>query len=637
MKRKEILRLVQEMGQIELIKLQQIFGADNRSKRKRLKIVLVEFAEKGMIALSGDPCMVSWSGGSEKIADDAPEEQTAVREKKKPLGAKPLAKPINVRNPETDLDRMVEKYNLRRDFPAAVLQEANDIPKIAAPEEVARRVDMRSRLVVTIDGIDAKDLDDAVSLEVRIGPDGKIEGWNLGVHIADVSHYVPLGTKLDKEALKRGNSYYFVNKVLPMFPEALSNHLCSLNPREDKLTVSAFMELSADGHVKSYEIKESIICTRHRLNYTDVQRYFDGELKLEDAELAETLDKMRELYRLLYENRIKSGSIDFDFQEQKISLNETGEPEKVWLKDRLDSERIIEEFMLLANKVVARYLADKGHSIFRIHEEPTTEKIADFVRLALRFGHKLYGVPVPTPVEIQKVLFEIKDKPYKEFLSQLLLRSMMQARYDTENLGHYGLGFEYYTHFTSPIRRYADLIVHRLIKEALAGQKSDTYDSDRLNEISRHISTTERVAMDAEREFFKIKAVRFMKDKEGKVYDGMITGVTAFGMFVQITEFGIEGLVRYMDIDDDYYIADEKEYTAHGRDHRQRYTIGDKVKIKVKRVNIERGFLDFTIYFPDVPRNYDGIKTKVNRGSIARKSPSAGKGSFFKKNRSKEK
>ncbi|OHD56408.1 MAG: hypothetical protein A2Y33_15565 [Spirochaetes bacterium GWF1_51_8] len=609
MKRKEILEAIKKAGEMKFAALQELFEADNKNKRKRLRIVLDEYNTKGVIHYSRDTGDISWSGAVEPAEEEQERKHEQKKPKKRELFGKSVIAPRPVKDAADDFPRVVEKYHIRAEFPRAVFAEAERIPSEIPVSELARRVDMRDSMVVTIDGIDAKDLDDAVSLEVRA------DGWRLGVHIADVSNYVPADSKLDSEALKRGNSYYFINKVVPMFPEVLSNGLCSLNPFEDKLTMSAFIDLSREGEVLSYDVKESVIRTRYRLNYTDVQRYFDGELTPEDPELCETLDRMYELFQILYKKRIADGSIDFDFKEQKVSIDENGEPIKVWLKDRLDSERIVEEFMLAANKVIAKFLAGKGHSIFRIHEEPPNEKIADFVRLALRFGHKLNGVPVPTPQEIQQVLFDIKDKPYKEFLSQLLLRSMTQARYDTENLGHYGLGFEFYTHFTSPIRRYADLLVHRLIKDVLHHRKEHSYTAEELNDMARYISTTERVAMDAEREFYKIKSVRFMKDKEGRLYDGVITGVTAFGMFVQISEYGVEGLIRYFDIDDDYYVADEKEYTAQGRDKRNRYTIGDKVRVKVKRVNVEKGFLDFTLYDPDKAPAPGGITPKVNRGS----------------------
>ncbi len=490
-----------------------------------------------------------------------------------------------------DFNAIIEKYKIRKDFPANALQEAELIPDSIDPAEINRRLDLRDKMVFTIDGADAKDLDDAVSIEKNSG------GWQLGVHIADVSCYVSKDSGLDREARKRANSFYFITKVVPMFPEKLSNGICSLNPEVDRLTLSIIMDIDGSGAVSKYTLHESVIHTSYRLTYEKVQDYLDGKEAYPSPGLEKSLSMMSELFHVLYKKRIREGAIDLDFREQKCILDENSEPVKFWLKDRIDSERIIEEFMLIANQMTAKFLSGKGKSIYRIHGEPTAEKIQDFVRLALKLGHKIYGVPVPSPLELQKVLEDSKDKPHKELISQLLLRSMQQARYDTDNIGHFGLGFEYYTHFTSPIRRYADLIVHRLIKNSILINNKDIttkviYSEEELGKIADHISTMERVAMESERDFYKIKSIRFMESRVHKKFEGMITGVSSFGIFVQIRIFGVEGLIRYKDMDDDYYFYDEKNYCAVGKKSKKRYTLGDNVNIIVKKVNVERGFLD---------------------------------------------
>ncbi len=488
-----------------------------------------------------------------------------------------------------DVDNIVESYQIRKDFSGSIIKEAETIPYVIPEKEVKKRVNLRNQFIVTIDGADAKDLDDAVSIEKTWN------GWLLGVHIADVSYYVPENGKLDQEALKRGNSYYFINKVIPMFPKNLSNTICSLNPKEDRLTLSVFMKINKNGQVVKYNIQESIIHSKYRLTYEGVQKLLDGHEKASDHSLLSHLKEMQVLFQILNRKRVKEGSIDFEFKEQKCLLDEKDEPVKLWLKDRLDSERIIEEFMLLANQTVAKFLSEKGVTLYRIHGEPESEKIKDFVRLAMKFGHKIYGVPIPEPHELQRILKETMGKPHKELIHQVLLRSMQQAKYDINNIGHFGLGFDFYTHFTSPIRRYADLIVHRLIRHiAFEKKKKTLYTEEELSKIAVHISRTERTAMEAERDLYKIKAIRFMQGKEGEKYDGSITGVSSFGIFVQILKYGVEGLVRYADIEDDYYFFDENNYCAIGKKRKKRYMMGDNVKIIVKKVNVNKGYLDFS-------------------------------------------
>lgn len=604
MKRKEVWKLVETAGEIAVSEVQAHFDARSRSRRKMLNRLIADFAAEGLVTIDPDTRMIRVIERKKKGAFRGPAavapgvtgqagtggKKSVVHNRGGDRGGRREKEIL----PMDDFEKIIEKHKIRVEFPSSVMREAESAEEEIPQAEIARRQDLRNRLIVTIDGADAKDLDDAVSVE-RSG-----DGWKLGVHIADVSYYVPKGSKLDGEAVKRGNSFYFINKVVPMFPKILSNGICSLNPQEDRLTLSVHMTIGPDGGVKEYEIRESVIHTRYRLTYDHVQNLLDGKTATEDRELMDTLREMHALFRVLNARRIRDGSIDFNFREQKCSLDENDEPVKLWLKDRQDSERIIEEFMLIANQTVAKFLSGKGVSIYRIHGEPESEKLQAFTRLVLRLGHKVRGLPVPDAQEMQRILKEVEDKPHKELVNQILLRSMQQARYDTSNIGHFGLGFEYYTHYTSPIRRYADLVVHRLIKNFLSGREQGRaertqYFEQELNRIADHISAQERVAMVAERDFYKIKAIRFMRGREGQVYDGLITGVTDFGIFTQIRVFGVEGLTRFQDLPDDYYEFDMANYRAVGRKTKKSYTMGDPVKVRVKRVNVARGFMDLLI------------------------------------------
>ncbi len=576
MKRKDLIKIIKSLSAVNVDNLIEMLNLKKPSTIKKLKKLIASLVKTKKIMFDENNNLILLKEKTEpQIEQNKPKIRNVNKNKKTTLKA------------TDDFYIITDKYKIRREFPENVLKEAE---ALKSKIDNSSRLDLREEMIFTIDGVDAKDLDDAVSIEKTKN------GWKLGVHIADVSFYVPKNSKLDKEAKKRGNSYYFINKVVPMFPFTLSNELCSLNPNEDKLTMSIFVNLTKDGEIIDYKIFKSIIKSKYRLTYDYVQSYLDGEVEITDKKLKESLDEMNILFRILNKKRIENGSIDFDFKEQKIELDENDEPVKVWLKERKDSERIIEEFMLLANKCIAMFLSEKEISLYRVHENPEEQKLRSFMRMALKLGHKIQGNPIPGPFEIQKILKEVKDKPHKELINHILLRSMQQARYQTENFGHYGLGFEFYTHFTSPIRRYADLIVHRLVKHFLFENNTTIpYSHDELSKIANHISATERIAMEMEREFYKIKSLRFLKGMEGKSFNAMITGMIDLGIFAQIEKYGIEGMIRFADIEDDYYIFDEANYCAIGKRTRKKFTIGDKIKVEIVSVKIEKGFLNLKL------------------------------------------
>ncbi|URA09469.1 ribonuclease R [Thermospira aquatica] len=593
MKRKDVLKYVQEKRETSLDELRREFHLHSKSDQKRLFHILDDLIMENKVVLSGERLI--FQDSSSKKQDRVRSRKEKTDEKSKKHQRSPLRENGRRKNFDAseDFEYILAVHHIRNEFPPKALAQAEAIPLEISQKELALREDLREKMVFTIDGPDAKDLDDAVSIEPMEN------GWRLGVHIADVSYYVPRHTPLDKEALKRGNSFYFINRVVPMFPERLSNGICSLNPGEDRLTMSVFMDVDRQGNVKSYRIVPSVIHSQYRLTYPEVEKILQGKTVAEDPLLQKSLLEMKELFRILYEKRLREGSIDFDFREQKCELNEWDEPVKFWLKDRLDAERLIEEFMLLANQSVARFLSEKTeYAMYRVHEEPSEEKMRSFLAMALRFGHKFRTHTLPPPQELQRLLEEVKDKPYKELLNQMLLRSMQQARYQNENLGHYGLGFEYYTHFTSPIRRYADLTVHRLVKTHL-GIAKISYTEKELATIANHISSQERIAMDAEREFYKLKAVRYMQGKEGMVFDGVISGVTSFGIFVSVRDTGIEGMVRLADLPE-YFIYRAESHSVVGAKSKKIYQMGQSVRVRLVRANVKKQHLDFEIVEDEV-------------------------------------
>ncbi|WP_027308953.1 ribonuclease R [Caloramator sp. ALD01] len=502
----------------------------------------------------------------------------------------------NINTPGVDILSVIKKYNLPEEFPQEVEEYANAIPDEIPEAEIKKRRDLRDKRIVTIDGEDAKDLDDAVSIEKL--PDGK---YKLGVHIADVTYYVKERSPLDKEAFKRGTSVYLVDRVIPMLPKKLSNGLCSLNPKVDRLTLSCEMVIDENGKVVSHEIFESVIKTSERMTYTDVTKILrdkDPELMKRYDYLLEDFKLMEELCLILYKKRMQRGALDFDFEECKIILDEKGKPIEIKPYEREIANRIIEEFMLVCNETIAEHMYWVGVPfVYRIHEDPDEEKLQNFSEFIHNLGYILRVTREVHPKVLQDILEQVKGKDEEVVVSTLLLRSLKQARYSPECTGHFGLAAKYYCHFTSPIRRYPDLIIHRIIKEHLKGkidQKREQKLKKLVEEASKQSSDMERVAQEAERETDDIKKVEYMMERIGEVYPGIISSVTSFGMFVEL-ENTIEGLIHISNLTDDYYIYDDKHHCLIGERTKKRYRLGDKVVIKVVKADLETRTIDFVI------------------------------------------
>jgi len=495
----------------------------------------------------------------------------------------------------TDIVSIIRQFKLPEEFPDRVKKYAASIKREVTQEDMEGRVDLRELKTFTIDGADAKDLDDAISIE-------RLENGNysLGVHIADVSHYVRENSILDKEAFKRGNSVYLVDRVVPMLPKELSNGICSLNPNEDRLTLSVIMEIDKNGNVVKHEILEAVIRSRARLIYDDVSDYLendDEEAKEKLKDLLEELDLMKELAEILYKRRERRGSIDFNFPEAMIILDENGIPVEIKRVDRRIANRIIEEFMLVTNETVAEeYYWLEIPFLYRIHEEPSEEKIADFTKFIHNFGYVLKGKEIH-PKELQQLTKDIKGTNEEQVISTLLLRSLRKARYSEEPDIHFGLAAKYYSHFTAPIRRYPDLVIHRIIKDHLKGKLTPNklrMLEERLPEIADHTSMTERRAEEAEREVEDLKKAQYMSSRIGEKYEGIISSITNFGIFVQL-ENTIEGLVHFSNMLDDYYYFDEENYYIIGERSKKIYRIGDVVNIEVIGADPLRRNIDFAL------------------------------------------
>lgn len=492
----------------------------------------------------------------------------------------------------TEMHAILAEYGLPYSYPQAVEAAAEKIPAEITPEDYAEREDFRNVVTFTIDPKDAKDFDDALSIR-QLQPGL----WEVGVHIADVSHYVKEGSSIDKEAVKRATSVYLVDRTVPMLPERLCNFICSLRPDEEKLAYSVIFNMNENAEIKNYRIRHTVIKSNRRYAYEEAQQIIEtgqGDYKDEILEL-------NKLSQILRQKRMAAGSIDFDRTEVRFEIDETGKPVSVYFKESKEANKLIEEFMLLANRTVAEHIGkvpkNRKPKVFpyRIHDLPDPDKLDDLNQFIARFGYKIRtsGSKSDISKSLNRMLNEVRGKKEENLIETVSIRTMQKARYSIYNIGHYGLGFDFYTHFTSPIRRYPDLMVHRLLTRYLAGGRSAQ--AEKYESLCEHSSAMEQTAASAERASIKYKQVEFMGERIGNVYDGVISGVTEWGLYVEINENKCEGMIPIRDLDNDYYEFDEKNYCLIGRRHHQKYSLGDPIRIKVAKANLAKKQLDFTL------------------------------------------
>ena len=494
----------------------------------------------------------------------------------------------------TEMHAILAEFGLPYSYPQNLEKEANKIPEQISEEEISRRIDFRDTITFTIDPVDAKDFDDALSLrQVEEGV------WEVGVHIADVTYFVEQGSDIDKEAFKRATSVYLVDRTVPMLPEHISNFICSLRPNEEKLTYSCIFKLNNDAEVLDYKIARTVIRSDRRFTYEEAQEIIEtgkGDFAMEILTLNDLAKKLRN-------KRFASGAIAFERSEVRFEIDEKGKPINVIFKESKDSNKLIEEFMLLANRYVAQHIGMPKNKqkpktfVYRIHDVPNTEKLLNFATFIKKFGYKIKteGKNTTVSASINRLLDSIEGKKEQNMIESLAIRSMAKAVYSTNNIGHYGLAMKYYTHFTSPIRRYPDMTVHRLLTRYADPKTSQTIDTTDYDSICKHSSDMEQLAAQAERVSIKYKQIEFMADKIGKVYDGVISGISTWGIYVEIKENKCEGMIYIRDLEDDIYVYDEKNYCIVGRRTKKKYQIGDDVRIKVVRADLVKKYLDFSM------------------------------------------
>ena len=532
----------------------------------------------------------------------------------------------DINDPGVDTEIILRKYDIPDEHPAEAVEEARRIGTAVKEKDLAGRTDFRDRTVVTIDGEHARDFDDAISIEKL-----KNGHYWLGVHIADVAHYVQEGGALDTEAYERGTSVYFPERAVHMFPEGLATGLCSLKPNVDRLVQSCLMEVTTRGDVVRYEMHDGVIRSDARMTYTAVNAILtdrDPDTLARYRELVPMFELMRELFEVLNGRRTRRGSVDFDLPEAQVVLNADGFIEDIVAGERNVAHRLIEEFMLLANETVAGHLETKGMpALYRIHEPPDPLKVMQFEEFISAFKYSLgAGENAVRPMHFQKLVHKIRGKPEERPIAFLMLRTMQKARYDSMNVGHFGLAAPTYTHFTSPIRRYPDLVVHRLLRELRQTRVSDERKvelEEELPDVGRHTSERERRAADAEREILQWKKVRFMADKVGDVFDGYITGVAPFGMFVELTEHYVEGLVHVSTMADDYYRFREQQHSLFGESTKKTYRLGDHVRVQIIRVDMERRQIDLGLEDVLEKVRHDERSRGASRSSVRPKKDSA--------------